>query len=297
MDAFQRQLKRFDIKVSGSGSDMVEKFFSTADSSALFPEYISRAVRQGIEENDVLSRIVATKTKINGLDYRTIETTTDTGLEEVEEGETIPTTTISTQENLIKLTKRGRMLEASYEAIRFQKLDLITITLKQIGSGIATSLLSDAVDVLIDGDGNDNTACTTYNTATAGTVTYGDLLNLWSNLSPYKLNCILASPEMMLKMLSLSEFRDAAAGLDFHATGRLITPFGAELISSSLIDDDELVGFDRRYALEMVESGEVLVESDKLIDCQLERTAITIIAGFSKIFADAAAVLSKASQS
>ena len=29
LDAFQRQLKRFDIKVKGAGSDRVEKFFRT----------------------------------------------------------------------------------------------------------------------------------------------------------------------------------------------------------------------------------------------------------------------------
>ena len=40
LDAFQRQLKRFDIKVSGRGSDTVEKFFKTSDSAALFPEYV-----------------------------------------------------------------------------------------------------------------------------------------------------------------------------------------------------------------------------------------------------------------
>ena len=38
LDAFQRQLKRFDIKVRGAGSDVVEKFFSTAESAVLFPE-------------------------------------------------------------------------------------------------------------------------------------------------------------------------------------------------------------------------------------------------------------------
>ena len=31
LDAFQRQLKRFDIKVKGAGSDVVEKFFRSAD--------------------------------------------------------------------------------------------------------------------------------------------------------------------------------------------------------------------------------------------------------------------------
>ena len=54
LDAFQRQLKRFDIKVKGAGSDVVEKFFRTADSAVLFPEYIARSVRQGMEEADLL---------------------------------------------------------------------------------------------------------------------------------------------------------------------------------------------------------------------------------------------------
>ena len=45
LDAYQRQLKRFDIKVGGRSSDAVEKFFQTSDSAALFPEYVTRAVK------------------------------------------------------------------------------------------------------------------------------------------------------------------------------------------------------------------------------------------------------------
>ena len=72
LDAFSRQLKRFDIKVSGAGSDCVEKFFQSSDSSALFPEYVSRAVRQGMERADILPQLVATVTNIDGMDYRSI---------------------------------------------------------------------------------------------------------------------------------------------------------------------------------------------------------------------------------
>ncbi|MFV0399830.1 MAG: phage major capsid protein, partial [Oscillospiraceae bacterium] len=54
LDAFQRQLKRFDIKVGGPHSDTVSKFFATADSAALFPEYVSRAVAQGSAEANLL---------------------------------------------------------------------------------------------------------------------------------------------------------------------------------------------------------------------------------------------------
>ena len=56
-DAFQRQLKRFGIRAKGAGSSPVEKFFRTMDSAVLFPEYIARTVRQGMEENDILPAI------------------------------------------------------------------------------------------------------------------------------------------------------------------------------------------------------------------------------------------------
>ena len=69
LDAFQRQLKRFDIKVKGAGSDMVEKFFHTTESAVLFPEFVSRVVRQGLEEESILPAITATVTNFDGMDY------------------------------------------------------------------------------------------------------------------------------------------------------------------------------------------------------------------------------------
>ena len=72
LDAFSRQLKRFDIKVKGRNSDCVEKFFQSSNSAALFPEYVSRAVMQGMERADILPNLVATVTDIEGMDYRSI---------------------------------------------------------------------------------------------------------------------------------------------------------------------------------------------------------------------------------
>lgn len=294
LDAYQRQLKRFSIRVSGKGSDRVEKFFKTSDSAALFPEYISRAVNAGIEENDLLQKIVATTTNVEALDYRTITSVPsddEKSLKIVGEGASIPETQIKTQENLVRLHKRGRMLVASYEAIRFQRLDLFTVTLRQIGAYIAKAQLKDAVDVLMNGDGNGN-AITTKSVATVGTLAYSDLVDFWNSFDPYTLNCIIASPSMTAHILKLSEMRDAAAGLSFHSTGNLVTPFGAELVKSSAVEADKLIGLDRTCALELVSAGGVTTEFDKLIDRQLERAAITSIAGFAKIYTPASKALS-----
>ncbi len=293
LDAFQRQLKRFDIRVGGAYSDCVQKFFDTSDSAALFPEYVSRAVRQGLENNDYLKDIVAAKTVIDGMDYRTVVSSPsddDKSLKPVAEGAVLPQTNIKTGENLVKLMKRGRMLVASYEAIRFQRLDLFTVTLRQIGAHIAREQLKDAVNVIISGDGNNN-AASVVALDTANTLTYSDLIDLWANLAPYQMNTMLAPTDMMQKLLSLSEMKDAQAGLTFQGTGRMITPLGAKLLHIPSMVSGKIIGMDKNCALEMVQSGGVILDADKLIDRQLERASVSCIAGFAKIFTGASKVL------
>ena len=299
MDAFQRQLKRFDIRVKGPGSDMVEKFFHTTESSVLFPEFVSRVVRQGLEEESVLPRITATVTQFDGMDYRSIASVpseADKKLLRVEEGAEIPQTTVRTQENLVRLHKRGRMLVASYEAIRFQRLDLFSVTLRQIGAYIGRMHLEDAIGVLRNGDGNKN-AATAYKvgtkpiSGTAGTLSYGALLDFWSQFDPYAMNTMLVSGDMMLAMLKLTEFQNPLTGLNFQGTGTLSTPLGAQLLRTGALPAGTMIGLDKNYALEQICGSEITVEYDKLIDRQLERAAITSISGFAKLFTDASKVL------
>ena len=92
---------------------------------------------------------------------------------------------------------------------------------------------------------------------------------------------------MMQSILGLSELQDAAAGLNFHGTGQMITPLGATLIHAPTVSDNAIIGLDKNCALEMVQAGEVMTDYDKLIDRQLERATISCIAGFAKIFKDA----------
>ena len=95
----------------------------------------------------------------------------------------------------------------------------------------------------------------------------------------------------MLQLLKLQEFQNPLTGLNFQGTGKLSTPLGAKLLRTDAVASGTLIGLDNRYALELVKAGDVLVEYDKLIDRQLERAAITCIAGFGKICDGAACVL------
>ena len=299
LDAFQRQLKRFDIRVRGTGSDAVEKFFRTSESAVLFPEYVSRSVRAGMEEGDVLPSITATVTKFEGMDYRSVyssATDDDKSLRFVGEGAEIPQTEIKASSNLVELKKRGRMLVASYEAIRFQRLDLFSVMLRQIGGQIMRMHLEDAIDVLKNGDGNGNAAekFAVGDAAiggTAGTLSYAELLKFWNEFDPYTMNTLLVSPDVMLKILQCTEFQNPLTGLNFQGTGELTNPLGAKLIRTSAMTSGSMIGLDKGYALEMISAGDVQVEYDRLIDRQLERAAITSISGFAKLYDGASKVL------
>ena len=250
--------------MSGANCDTVEKFFTSSQSAALFPEYVARAVRQGMEMASSLPDIAATVTKIDTLDYRTVQTATasDQKIEDpVAEGAAIPETVIKTAGSLVTLHKRGRLIVSSYEALRHHRLDLFTVILRQIGAYIARRQMKDAVDVLLNGDGT-NTGITV--TALTAAPTYNDLVTLWGKLSDYNFNTILAGTTALQALLKITEFKDAK----------------------------KIIALDKNCALEMVQVGDVLTDYDKLIDRQMERAAVSAVAGFAQIYGGAAQGLS-----
>ena len=286
LDAFQRQLKRFDIKVAGSDSSVVGKFFQ----------------RSGLEGKDYLSKIVAVTTNIDSMDYRAIDfkidfdTLTDNQKRQVwagvGEGVLIPEIQYTVGNRLVSLQKRGKTFSASYEAIRFQRLDVVAVALKRIGASMAHNITAQAMRTVFNGDNSDESTANPATIQETTTFNFNALVDFWAGFSPYSLTTLVTSPETAATLIKINEFRDSAAGLDFHGTGKLISPLGAELISAAgLVPANSIVGLDKSCALEHLKAGDIQVEYGKLIDHQLEQVVITSIDGFAKIFESASNVL------
>ena len=289
LDAYERQLKRFDIKVKGGHSDPVSKFFQTSDSAVLFPEYIKRSVEAAINTNNIIDDMVATTTIIDSLDYRSVycqSIENDDSIDCINEGTFIPETEIKVKDSLTKLKKTGRTIVASYESIKSQRLDLFAVMLRQIGNYINSCQLLQAIEAIDTGD-------TPYvNAEVENKIGYNDFVNLYTKLSPYNFDVVIAGPLTFVDIINIPEFKDAAAGLDFHGTGNLITPFGAKFLFSKVeLLDRKVFALDKRFALEKVQFGEVVTDFDKLIDRQIERATVTATAGFNRIIDEACAVI------
>lgn len=274
LDAFGRQLKRFGIKVSGSSSDTVEKFFKTGNASVLFPEFVRRCVKFGIDTNNVLPEIIASTTNINSLDYRSIEARFG-GDGQME---------VSTKDNLCVIRRRGRTIAASYESLRFQRLDLFSTMLKQIGAYIANAQFVDAILTIFNGDGNNNPAAV----LDFDKPSLVDWLCMLHDLDGFAVTTILASPCIAKRIIAEHAFREQ---ISYGADGVYYLPFNIHMLVSKSIPEHHAIFLDRRAAIEMVRVGGIEIEYDKLIERQFERAAITCSAGFSKIYDNAMKVL------
>lgn len=296
LDAFERQLALAGIRVQGPEATTVDRFFASTESSVLFPEFVSRSVRTGMADFRGLDQILAARTRISSDVYRTlymdeaVNTRPDFHLARTGEGSELPRMEIKTAEHAVRIHKFGRYLEVTYEALRRKTTSVVGVFLKAVGYQIQKDKFEEALAVLLNGDGNNNPA-PAHQTSSAGTLSYGDLVEFELSFRPYDLNVIIASPSVCKTILTLEEFKDSSAGFRYQDSGDLVTPFGAVLIPSEVVSDDHLLGLDKRFALEEVYETALVVESDRLIRRQLEGTAISEVAGFARVITPACRVL------
>lgn len=281
LDAFERQLKRFNIKISGSDCDVVDKFFTTTESAVLFPEFVRRAILSGMDL-PVLEEIVAVNSRALSSDYRpfAIENTQGADCSEaIAEGDALPETTIS-QASAISTAKLGRIISTTYEAIRFQKLDLFACTLRRIGAQLANDIAKNAINTLVeDAD---------IKQGTEGGFEFSDLLALYGLFEQYDLTTLIASPSTCAALMSLPGMEECESD-DGGISVKL--PFGPKLYKAKSYTGTGVIGIDKKFALQMITDSDLLLETDKLINKQLDRITVSIRFAFSKMFDDAVKVL------
>lgn len=281
MDAFQRQLKRFDIKVKGVNADKVDRFFQSTESAALFPEFVRRAVEAGLNSG-CINKITAAVSVSDGVDMRGIVLSdgTDAYAGAASYGSDLPASSITLTSSAVTLKKFGRVINAPYEAVRQQRIDVFAAALRAVGAKLAKAIEKAAADALTSG--------VTPAAMTGNTFNYAELTAFWGSFDKADMNVVLCSPATAAKILAFSEMNNAVLAAPGCGT---ITPFGAEIVACPAVDNDIIIGLDKNSALEMIRGSEVIVEADKLISKQSDCAAVAINAGFSTIDKDAVKVL------
>lgn len=234
-----------------------------------------------------LSEVVAITTPITGDTYRPLRlvepTAADLRKYRVAESAELPRTKIASSNDVIRLRKFGRAIEASYEVLRRAPIDHIAILIQKIGVQSQIDQVAAAMDVLVNGDGNANTAATNYNlttldsAASAGTLTAkGWTAFKLKFANPYVLTTELVQEAVALQLLMLT-LGNANTLMSVAGFAGQFTPINTNLADGSRlgVTSDapslKVVGFDNRFAIErVVEIGSNINEAERWILRQVE---------------------------
>ena len=280
------------------GRVTVERFFqSDPNAKWLFPDIVREAVVAGMSRKPVYPELVIRDEKVTGTAYDVPYVEEDANEEElrgVAEGSAIPESEITYGDRVVRLSKRGRGVIASYEVVRRMSVDMLRVHLSRIGERLGRNLDARLAYVLVNGDSSGaGTAATTVNTATADTWVYEDLISGFNKLTLehyFTPTHMLADADTLAAILALSEIKDSAL-FDFAKTGNLPTPLGVKLVPMPDQVANKLTILDAGYAAQKLTEQDLLVESDKLINQQWDRTFLTVVTDFAVIYDKARVVV------
>jgi hypothetical protein len=330
-------------------ADPVEKFGDSKEGQALFSEWVRRVAEQArskrapaqfMSQDFVLGTIqrpynddptlrqgpqvvpaiplaeVVARTRLNdGPDYRgrivDMPAAASVRMRRVAEGAEIPAVRITERQVSIWLPKFGYKVVGTYEAARRMGIDQLAEAIQQVSLRTEVDEVEAAVDVLINGDGNTNTAAevialTTLDPATTAnnlTVTaWINFLTQWTN--PYQMTSVVGQQASMMKLLMLNMGTANALLAGGFNTGVLAQnprPMNQSLAQGwgfgimATAPSAKLVGFDRRYAVErVIERGSQINEAERWITRQTEEMTFTINEGYAVLNTESAKVLNLA---
>ncbi len=293
LDAFERQLALRGIRIGGKYPATVELFYQGAP--ALLPEFMRREIMRGMKMRPELNMLTASTANIASNRYApfavdTSSEDTDLSLRPVADGANIPAVVVNEQLHTINVPDYGLVLKASYKALRHRTTDQFKVLLWYIGYRLQTDKMALLIDVIRNGDGNDN-AAETISTDSSGTRDYDDLVKFWAELHPFEMNTLVCSKAAIQTILNLAEFKDPMIGFKFQTAGELVSPLGARLVRCDQVPDDLIIGMDRRFAIEEVITQPLSIEYDKVIEQRIEEAVISESVAYAKVIKDAAKIL------
>lgn len=316
LTAFEKAMKQQEIvarsaPAKGISADTVEAFYKTEQNKVLFPEFVATTMREELAAGSVLPYLTSAVTMIDSNVYKSAHIEFDeknqraATLRRVTEASELPTARIKLGEKAINIYKYGIALEASYEAVRRMKIDMLA---KHIGYIAYQQELDEAdavIDILVNGDGNPNTNAKRFASgaldtdAVGGIVTRRAWLSFLMKFYRYRgVNTVTGNENAILALLDMMAPDNMNQILDsLSANGSINlavrTPQGLfQQINAIYYPDapkvngkDALFALNRDYSVEkVVEAGSDVREADRFITRQTEVLTISENAGFASLY-------------
>ncbi|TGM88501.1 hypothetical protein [Leptospira licerasiae] len=296
LSAFERQLMANDIRI-GQANFAVEDFIKASNQSKyLFPEFVNQNIYIGMNMGQLQVKledtysvktrvsqgaVVSTAFDISGSDLKAKRKTKEDGQ--------FPKAVIATKSKPLKTNKVGLEIDFTYEVLKRMQILKAQNVFQVFGWKLSQQITQRALQVIKDGDGNDNTAAPTSQTSTT-TFKYADVVNmLLSADQGVEFTHAVVNKTFLEKMLTdetnFKQFQSMNLLEGYVKTGQVLNFFGVNWKTHPEIADDVILAWNKDVTLELFEdSSGQLVESDRFIREQIEGTVISYEFEFGKLF-------------
>lgn len=270
--------------------------------SALYPIVNAAQARtdKQIEAAIPVNEMVAITTPISGGVYQAFYLLNDTDeqrMARVAEGTDVPRAKLTSANNVVRVRKFGRSLQATYEQLRQMRFDMLALHIQRMSAQAEADKVGIIIDVLINGDGNPNTAAQVFALTALhpGATTGAPTLRAWLAFkmkfaNPYAITTALAQegPALDLQLLNTGSANVPLVSIQSNAnlgSFRQINRGLADAVGLGWTADapaSKVVGFDSRFAIERVlEIGANIQEVEKNIRNQTEELVMTESEGYA----------------
>lgn len=266
---------------------------------------------QQIQPAIPLATLVAVTTPITGNVYRAVYIEdvdpSQKRLTRVTETAEIPRVVFKSASRDVNLYKYGRVIEASYEVLRRQRLDRVAIEIAMIAVQVENDKVAAVLDVIVNGDGNAGTAApvtaltTLDSTTTAGKPTLAAWIAarmLFQN--PYTMKVLLGQQGPITQAMLINT---GSANIPLMIISGYLGLGQFNLLNSTLRDGvgygvtadapaNKWVTIDNARAIERVyELGANITEMERFTTKQTETLTMTEIEGYAVLDKRAAHVV------
>lgn len=199
----------------------------------------------------------------------------------------------------VTITKRGRAIKITDEAIMFSSLSLLQIFLQDFGRLLGNTLNNDAVNCIQNGDQADTSesAAVVGVASTGNGLTYADLVTVAIRLGLIGQTGVqvIANETMANVFLNLAEIKNRYQGTPL-APVMIKTPFQlpTELYVSSQVAANKIIINDPSSSLVQLTAMPLKIETERIAMKQLNGTVMSIYTGFAKIQRKASVVVNQA---
>ena len=279
----------------------VEKLLNTGDLTRwLFPEIFRDAIRLGLVYAPFYSRLVTGEERIDGTGVTMPNIPfNDIGLRVTGEGATITEAELAWGEKQVNIKKKARGLKQSYESIMFTPINLATIYFEDVGTRLGADLDKELIDIAINGDQSDGSASApVMGAAVASTLSYTDIARVWVRFKRINRNsaAMLASEADAITILNMTQFQNtlpaggnSTSGVTLNVNTPL--PQNQDVYVHSSVPTGKIIFIDTTRAFVQLTAMPLLVESERLVQRQVQGQYASIITGFANIFRDGRIVL------